>query len=176
MRSLLVTITSLSVTILAWGVYGPVLSWGQADMSTTAGSLARLRPLVCMGLAYVGVAAVVPAVLLKLRGETGTWTIKGLSYSLAAGVCAVLGAVGMILTFHFGGNAVSVMPLVFGGTAVVQALLTNTSGRHLKEVGSLFLAGLMMVLLQLQRHLLELGGGNGSSGGHLGHPHGISSR
>jgi hypothetical protein len=37
MRSLLFIVASFLVTILAWGVYGPVLHWGPEGMSTVGG-------------------------------------------------------------------------------------------------------------------------------------------
>ena len=58
MRSLLFVIGSFLVTILAWGVYGPVLIWGQHDMSTV-GALALMRPFVCVGLAYFAIGVIV---------------------------------------------------------------------------------------------------------------------
>ena len=69
MRSLLFVVASFLVTIMAWGVYGPVLHWGQQEMSTTGG-LARMRPFVCVGLAYFAIGVVVPAILLKAQGRS----------------------------------------------------------------------------------------------------------
>jgi len=146
MRNLLLIVGSFTITILAWGIYGPVLHWGQHDMSTV-GKFARLRPFVCVGMAYFAIAVVVPAVLLKIRGEQGNWTIRGILYSLAGGALGAVGALGIILAFYFGGKPVYVMPLVFGGAPVVNSFLTITMAKRLREIGPLFLAGLMMVLL-----------------------------
>ena len=35
MKNLAFVIASFAVTILCWGIYGPVLHWGQHGMSTT---------------------------------------------------------------------------------------------------------------------------------------------
>ncbi len=146
MRSLLFVVSSFAVTILAWGMYGPVLHWGQHGMSTT-GDLARWRPFVCVGLAYFAIGVIVPAVLLKLRGEQGEWTVRGIVFSLAGGALGALGALGIILAFQFGGRPVYVMPLVFGGAPVVNSFLTITLTRRMKEIGPVFIAGLMIVLI-----------------------------
>ncbi len=146
MRSLLFVVTSFLVTILAWGVYGPVLHWGQLGMST-AGGLARMRPFVCVGLAYFAIGVIVPTVLLKLKGEQGDWTVRGIVFSLAGGALGAVGALGIILAFNFGGEPVYVMPLVFGGAPVVNSFLTITLTRRMKEIGPIFIAGLVMVLL-----------------------------
>ena len=146
MRSLILIITSFAVTILAWGLYGPVLHWGQAGMSTVGG-YARLRPFVCVGLAYFAIGVVVPAVMLKLKGEAGEWTTKGIIFSLGGGAVGAIGALGIIMAFNFGGKPVYVMPLVFGGAPVVNSFLTIFWAKRMKEIGPIFMAGLVMVLL-----------------------------
>ncbi len=146
MRSLLFVVASFAVTILAWGLYGPVLHWGQHDMSTVGG-YARLRPFVCVGLAYFAIGVIVPAVLLKTQGEKGEWTTTGIIYSLAGGALGAIGAMGIIMAFNFGGKPIFVMPLVFGGAPVVNSFLTIYWAKKMKEIGPLFLAGLVMVLL-----------------------------
>jgi gas vesicle protein len=152
MRSLLFVVVSFAVTIFCWGIYGPVLHWGQADMVTEAGraagmKYARLRPFVCVGLAYFAIGVIVPAILLKLRGEQGAWTTRGALLSLLAGALGAVGAMGIIMAFNFGGDPVYVMPLVFGGAPVVNSFLTIWMGRRMKEIGPLFTAGLVMVLI-----------------------------
>lgn len=144
--NLLFVIASFAVTILAWGMYGPVLHWGQHAMSTTGG-MASLRPFVCVGLAYFGIGVAVPTVLLKLRGEAGDWTAKGILFSLAGGALGAIGALGIVLAFKLGGKPVYVMPLVFGGAPVVNAFLTIYLAGKMKEIGSIFIAGMIMVLL-----------------------------
>lgn len=144
--NLLFVIASFAVTILAWGMYGPVLHWGQHEMSTVGG-IASLRPFVCVGLAYFGIGVAVPTVLLNLRGEAGNWTAKGIIFSLAGGAVGAMGALGIVLAFHFGGKPIYVMPLVFGGAPVVNAFLTIYMAGKVKEIGPIFIAGMIMVLL-----------------------------
>jgi len=147
MRSLLFVVASFSVTILCWGVYLPTLHIGQTKMSTLPGEVARLRPFVCVGLAYFLVGVIAPALLLKLRGEKGVWSASGIIWSLAGGTLGALGALGIIMAFNFGGRPVYVAPLVFGGAPVVNAFLTIYLARRMREIGPLFLTGLVMVLL-----------------------------
>ena len=152
MRSLLLVIASFAVTILCWGLYGPVLHFGQEGMFSGPGDaplphLARLRPFVCVGMAYFAIGVIVPAILLYVRGEKGHWSMTGIIWSLAGGAVGALGALGIILAFTFGGSPIYVMPLVFGGAPVVNSFLTIVWAKKLKEVGPLFLAGLIIVLL-----------------------------
>lgn len=147
MRGLLFVIGSFAVTVLAWGIYGPVLHEGQAAMAGETMKYARLRPFVCVGLAYFLIGVVVPAVILWTKGEQGRWTISGGLMSLFAGALGAIGALGIIMAFNFGGKPSYVMPLVFGGAPVVNSFLTIYLAGKLKEIGPLFLTGLIMVLL-----------------------------
>ncbi|QDT69522.1 hypothetical protein MalM25_24610 [Planctomycetes bacterium MalM25] len=147
MRGLLFVIASFGVTILAWGLYGPTLHIGQEEMAIAPLKYARLRPFVCVGLAYFAIAVVVPAVILATRGEKGVWTMRGALMSLFAGALGAIGALGIIMAFTFGGKPSFVMPLVFGGAPVVNSFLTIYWSKRMKEIGPLFLAGLIMVVL-----------------------------
>lgn len=147
MRSTSYLIGALAFSVLCWGLYGSVVQWGQLGMSTESGHIAFLRPFVCVGLAYFLIGVVVPSVWLYLRGEKGDWTITGIIWSLAGGALGALGAFGVVMAFYFGGRPVYVMPLVFGGAPVVNAFLTIYLAGRMKEIGSLFLAGLIMVVL-----------------------------
>jgi hypothetical protein len=147
MRNTLLLIMSLALTVLCWGMYGPVLQKGQVGMSLEPEHVARLRPFVCVGLAYFLIGVIVPIVWLHYRGEKGEWTIRGIAWSLAGGALGAVGALGIILAFTFGGKPIYVMPLVFGGAPVVNAFLTIFLARRTKEIGPWFLAGLIITVL-----------------------------
>src|SRR5438105_2610761 len=62
-----------AMTAVAWGFYGPTLHKGQLAM---AGS--RLRPFICVGLAYFLIAVVVPILLMVgPLSEPGSFTLPG---------------------------------------------------------------------------------------------------
>jgi hypothetical protein len=140
------TLLAIALTIACWGMYGPVLHWGQHDMSTVEGSFARLRPLVCVGLAYFVIAVAAPGIYLYLRGEQGKWTITGSFWSLAAGAAGAIGALGIVLAFTFKGRPVFVMPLVFGGAPVVNSFVTMYLTKGYGKLKPIFLAGLLLVM------------------------------
>lgn len=147
MRGLLLVVASIALAVLCWGLYGPVLHRGQAAMSDVPGELARLRPFVCVGLAYFAIGVVVPIVLLATKGEKGNWTARGIVMSLVAGALGAVGALGIIMAFTFGGRPSFVMPLVFGGAPVVNAILTIYWAKKFREIGPIFIAGLLMVVI-----------------------------
>lgn len=165
MRNTLLLFGAIALTVLCWGLYGSVLKQGQVKMAadgavraatTSAGQPASpvaaphpasLRPFVCVGLAYFLIGVIVPAVWLHYYGEKGEWTLTGLIWSLAGGAMGALGALGIILAFKFGGQPIYVMPLVFGGAPVVNAFLTIFLAGRIKDIGPVFLAGLVIVLI-----------------------------
>jgi hypothetical protein len=146
MRNLLAVIASFGVTILGWGLYVPMLREGQANMSDIA-TPAKWRPYMCVGFAYFLIGVLVPIVLLRMWGERGQWTVRGIVYSLLGGALGALGALGIILAITFGGNPIYVAPLVFGLAPVVNSFLTIYLAGKMRDIGPMFLAGLVMVTL-----------------------------
>lgn len=165
LKELPLVLAFVLLTAICWGVYGPVLRVGQDAMQNS-----HLRPFICVGIAYFGIAIVVPSVLLALRKEAGNWSVRGIGWSLAAGAAGALGALGIILAFKERGSPVFVMPLVFGGAPVVNTFLTMYFSRTYRQAGPLFYAGLILVITGAVTVLLfkpaTAGQHHGSSGGH----------
>ncbi|MBX9790637.1 MAG: hypothetical protein K2Y37_17100 [Pirellulales bacterium] len=135
----------VALTFVCWGAYGPTLHKGQVAMGGS-----RLRPLLCVGLAYFAIAVVVPSVLLWLGQESsGRFTFTGVSWSLFGGALGALGALGIILAFNYGGSPAYVMPFVFGFAPLVNGFITvGLSGKY-KEMNSLTLGGMMAGLIMV---------------------------
>ena len=144
MKSLLLPIPFAVITILAWGSYGNWLHAAKAEVSDL-----RMRQFFCVGMAYFILAIVIPTLFIKIKGEKGAFTVSGIIWSLAAGVCGALGALGIIMALSAGGSKAPlyVMPLVFGFAPVVNTLVSMTMNRSLKEANSAFLAGVVLVAI-----------------------------
>jgi len=148
MDKFLLVLASIATTAICWGVYGPVLHWGQSGMGG-----ARLRPFMGVGIAYFLIAIVVPIVLVYVlqqeSDEKYHWTWKGTFWSLAGGAAGAIGALGIIMAFNFGGRPDYVMPLVFGVAPVVNTLFTmyfNQTWKYINGIqGSMYFAGLILV-------------------------------
>lgn len=151
--NLTLIVVSILATSVFWGVYGPFLQWGHGAMES-----GRMRPFICVGIAYVLVAVVGPILVISVFGmenEGGLfagWTLNGIWWSLIAGVVGALGALGMLLAFNFGGKPHYVPPLIFGLAPVVNAFFTLWMNEALREqlraspARSMFFgAGLLMV-------------------------------
>ena len=134
-------VLSVLVTALCWGAYGPVLHRGQAKMDGS-----RLRPFLCVGLAYFLIAVLVPASVLTATQATMTWSFTGAAWSFSAGAAGAIGALGVILSFNYGGRPIFVMPLVFGGAPVVNTLAFLVEHRSATSLPIMFYASLAAVI------------------------------
>jgi hypothetical protein len=147
----LMIIASIAATAIAWGVYGPVLHWGQAGMGH-----GKLRPFMCVGIAYFAIAVVVPLVLLygfqQEVDQKFAWKWDGAFWSIMGGVAGAVGALGIIMAFNFGGAPSYVMPLVFGCAPVINTLFTmymdyRKDPQHvIQNFSPFYAAGLILVL------------------------------
>ena len=147
MRSHSLLLASIGLTVLCWGLYGPVLQSGQAAMSADSAASGAITAVCVRGIGVLPDWRDCAGLWLHFRGEKGEWTLPGIIWSLAGGALGAIGALGIILAFTFGGRPIYVMPLVFGGAPVVNAFLTIYMARRVKEIGPLFLAALIIVIL-----------------------------
>ena len=157
MKELGLLLLSIALAVACWGVYGPVLGEGRADMQSS------LRPFICVGMAYFLIAVLVPLIVLRLYGESGHWSTKGTVWSLAAGAVGAIGALGVILALTFRGNPVYVMPLVFGGAPVVNTFLTMYWSKSFKQISPVFISGLILVIVGAVTVLVFRPHGHGGS-------------
>jgi hypothetical protein len=136
----------VALTFLSWGLYGPTLHLGQ-DAFGAEGQRSAFRPFICVGLAYFMVAVLVPALVLRLKGESGFWSLKGFIWSFAAGAIGAVGALGIILALKFGGAPIYVMPLVFGCAPVVNTIFTMLMAGNIKQASWPFYVGIIIVAI-----------------------------
>lgn len=106
----------------------------------------RLRPFICIGLAYFLIAVILPNILLPMLGEASTYNFTGTGVSLIAGSLGAVGALGIIMAFTFGGKPIYVMPLVFAIAPVVNTFWSIIANDSWSEIKSLFLSGLILVI------------------------------
>lgn len=104
---------------LAWGFYGPILHKGQVGLGNP------MRALLCVGAAYFLVGVIVPVLALGSQGGvTAGFNSKGVLMATIGGVLGAVGAVCIIYAFKNGGVPNYVMPLVFGGAPIVNAIVS----------------------------------------------------
>jgi len=101
---------------LSWGLYGASLHRGQVLLGNP------LKALLCVGIAYMLIAVLVPVGALASQGELRGFSTSGAITATVAGALGALGAVCIIYAFRAGGTPLYVMPLVFGGAPLVNVL------------------------------------------------------
>ena len=144
MKDIVFVLGSVALTVICWGMYGPVMHKGQMAMEGS-----RFRQLICVGAAYFIIAVIVPFLWIHVQGDVGSWKASGIIWSLLAGSAGAFGVLGIIFAFSYGGRPEYVMPLVFGFAPIVNAFITLYPGGKYKEMPPLalggFIAGLLMV-------------------------------
>ncbi len=86
-REVILALPGIALTVLCWGMYGPVLHKGQGYLDND-----RLKPLICVGAAYFIVAIIIPVLALSAMGKLGGgWRFSGISWSMAAGCGGIRG-------------------------------------------------------------------------------------
>ncbi len=132
-------------TVLAWGVYGVLLHLGQLGMQDPAQG--RMKAFLFVGLAYLLVAVLAPALLLLQAGATWSFPARGLWFSTLAGAAGAAGAFCVLLAFGAKGQPAVVMSIVFAGAPVVNAvvaLLVHPPSGGWSSVRWPFLAGIVL--------------------------------
>ena len=129
------------MTVFFWGVYGVLLHLGRSFMPGVTppgpeGAHAGLKAFLLVCVAY-GIIGFVAYGLLKGRGSDMGFGSSGITWSLIAGLAGAAGAFTLVLALGAaatpvitgGGGfgalaAVAVMPIVFGGAPIVNAIVT----------------------------------------------------
>jgi len=132
---------SIAMAVSCWGAYGPVLHKGQMKMGGS-----RLRPFLCVGIAYFVIAVAIPLIVLPLLASTGQWNSSGMAWSLAGGAAGAIGALGIIYAFNFGGKPIFVMPLIFGLAPVMNTVTTLTENASWGRIGPNFIVALLVTI------------------------------
>ncbi len=128
---------------LAWGTYVPLIFFGGQMLSplspqgTPVGVGGRLASILCVGVAYFGLAVVIPVVLMAVRDDAkADWRGVGLTFSALAGVAGAVGAICVIFASKAAVDAakadgvnpatyrVYIAPLIFCLAPLINTLLS----------------------------------------------------
>src|ERR1700753_1619757 len=109
------------LTVVCWGTYGIFLATGSENMHDAANG--RMKAFLFVGIAYFLAAVLAPLLILVLSGANWNYPMKGMTLSLVAGIVGAIGALGAFLAFGAGGNPAVVMPIIFAGAPVINAII-----------------------------------------------------
>ncbi len=125
---------------LSWGLYVPVLHQGQSEL----GKNSALRAFLCVGIAYFLTAVLLPGGLLLAKMEPAQFNMRGVSFSVGAGIAGAAGALCVILALKFGGRPLYVAPLVFAGAPIVNTLVSMTWHPPASPPRAIFYVGILL--------------------------------
>lgn len=108
------------ITVLSWGLYGVALHTGQIGMADPVNG--RYKAFFVVGIAYFLTAMLGSALVLWMNGATWAFPMKGVAWSLFAGLVGSIGAFFVLLAFGAKGSPAVVMSIVFAGAPIVNAI------------------------------------------------------
>src|SRR5688572_25910712 len=109
------------LTVFSWGVYGVFLHTGQIAMGDPVNG--RYKAFLLVGVAYFLTAVLAPLAVLLYKGADWNYPMKGLAWSLIAGIVGAIGAFGVLLAFGAKGTPAVVMSIIFAGAPIVNAVV-----------------------------------------------------
>jgi drug/metabolite transporter (DMT)-like permease len=136
------------MTVASWGVYGVFLHNGQMAMGDPVNG--RYKAFLFVGIAYFLTAVLAPLAILLVRGATWEMPVRGMGWSLVAGIVGAIGAFCVLLAFGAKGSPAVVMSIVFGGAPIVNALVAMALHPPAGGYGAIrwpFVLGLLMAAL-----------------------------
>lgn len=134
------------MTVASWGLYGIFLHKGQIQMGDAVNG--RYKAFLWVGIAYMLVAVIAPALVLVVNKSTWSMPGGGIWWSLIAGVVGAVGAFCVLLAFGAkGGTPPVVMSIIFAGAPIVNAVVAITMDKNWGSVRWEFMAGILMAAL-----------------------------
>ena len=109
------------LTVVSWGIYGVFLHTGQLAMGDPVNG--RYKAFLFVGIAYFLTAVLAPIAVLVANGASWNMPMKGMAWSLIAGIVGAMGAFGVLLAFGAKGSPATVMSIVFAGAPIVNAVV-----------------------------------------------------
>lgn len=136
------------MTVASWGVYGIFLHTGQVAMGDPVNG--RYKAFLFVGIAYFLTAVLAPLAILLIQGSDWNMPLKGMGWSLIAGIVGAIGAFCVLLAFGAKGTPSVVMSIIFAGAPIVNAFVALSIHPPHGGWGSIrwqFYAGILMAAL-----------------------------
>lgn len=128
MNKMLIPILFAIGTAIFWGCYGPTIGNAQAPMVDGAKLWSPFKPYVFIGIAYLVIAIIGGLIMMGIKGDTYSFSGEHFATAKWGFLAGTLGAFGALcLTTAMmtsRGNALLVMPIVFGGAVSITAIVS----------------------------------------------------
>lgn len=114
------------MTVVFWGLYGVFIHTGVMAFDPKHDPNARYKAFLFVGLAYFLTAVLAPVVVLLMNHASWDFfgNVKGVSWSLVAGIVGAAGAFCVLLAFAAARDPLKVpviMSIIFAGAPIVNA-------------------------------------------------------
>ncbi|EKK00442.1 hypothetical protein [Rhodopirellula baltica] len=128
MNKMLIPILFAIGTALFWGCYGPTIGNAQAPRVNGAPLWSPFKPYVFIGIAYLVIAILGGLAMMGVKGDSFNFSgehFATVKWGFLAGCLGAFGALCLTTAMMTSkGNALLVMPIVFGGAVSVTALVS----------------------------------------------------
>ncbi|MFG0291385.1 MAG: hypothetical protein ACF8CQ_24690 [Rhodopirellula sp. JB044] len=128
MNKMLVPILFAVGTAIFWGCYGPTIGNAQAPRVDGVPLWSPFKPYVFIGIAYLVIAIVGGLVMMGVKGDSFSFTgqyFPTMKWGFLAGALGAFGALCLTTAMMTSrGNALLVMPIVFGGAVSISAIVS----------------------------------------------------
>ncbi len=128
MHKMLIPILFALGTAIFWGCYGPTIGNAAAPRVDGRALWTPFKPYVFIGIAYLFIAIAGGLAMMKFNGDNFSYSgvyAPTMKWGFLAGCLGAFGAVCLTTAMMTSkGNALLVMPIVFGGAVTVTAIVT----------------------------------------------------
>ena len=140
------------MTVGCWGFYGVLLHGGVMAFDPRNDPAARYKAFLFVGIAYFVTAVLAPFFLIVSSGTGWQFlsNVRGVSWSLVAGIAGALGAFFVLLAFGARGTPAVVMSIIFAGAPIINAivaLLLHPPKGGFASLRWQFMAGILLAAL-----------------------------
>ena len=156
MNKMLIPILFALGTALFWGCYGPTIGNAQTPrldgrpMTPLQGGWTPFKPYVFIGIAYLVIAVVGGLVMMKVKGDSFSFTgtqFPTMKWGFLAGTLGAAGALCLTTAMMTSrGNALLVMPIVFGGAVSVTAIVSVIRLHDFSNISPLLWVGMLVTV------------------------------
>lgn len=154
MNKMLIPILFALGTAIFWGCYGPTI--GNAQTPRVDGrpllppdGWSPFKPYVFIGVAYLVIGIIGGLVMMKVKGDSFSYTgthFAPAKWGFLAGTLGAFGALCLTTAMMTSrGNALLVMPIVFGGAVSVTALVSAWMLRGHTTISPMLWLGMLLV-------------------------------
>jgi drug/metabolite transporter (DMT)-like permease len=152
MNNTLIPILFALGTALFWGCYGPTIGNAQAPKLPGSPPMwSPFKPYVFIGIAYLVIAVLGGLMMMKVKGDSFAFSgaeFPAAKWGFLAGCLGAFGAICLTSAMMISkGNALLVMPIVFGGAVSVTALVSVLRLKDHIEISPLLWVGMVLTVI-----------------------------